>query len=92
MTKQVYWTTAILSILLLVLTLLLRKNMSQGTLIWSTSILFFVIVASIHGVIAHSLTIPQKGGLIFYPILMGVLFAILAYLYLFLILPIIVNT
>ena len=58
---------------------------------WSLSVLFLLLVTSIHGIIAHSLNPQQKGNFIFYPVLMGVLFGILAAIYFFLIMPLFIQ-
>jgi hypothetical protein len=41
----------------------------------------------VHGTIAHTLNPQLKGGLIAYPILMGILFAVLLFICLFFIMP-----
>jgi hypothetical protein len=50
-----------------------------------------LIVASIHGILAHSLQPNIKGNLIFYPVLMGILFGVLSAIYFLFIMPLIMK-
>ena len=58
-----------------------------STAVWIVTIAYTLLVACIHGVVAHSLTSQQKGNLIIYPVFMGILFGVLVFIYLFLLLP-----
>lgn len=91
MANRLYKLLGILSFIFLFLLLFNRDKILFEGLLWATSILFMILVASIHGVLAHSLKPSIKGNLIFYPILMGVLFGVLSAIYFFLIMPLIMQ-
>jgi hypothetical protein len=82
-----YIILGVASLALLILVLLNKNKILFEALIWMVSIIFMLIVASIHGIIAHSLYPKIKGTLIFYPILMGILFGIITCIFIFLVLP-----
>jgi hypothetical protein len=75
----------------LVLVLINRDKILTEALMWITSILFLVLVAAVHGMLAHSLKPKQKSSLIFYPVLMGILYGLMAAVYFFLLMPFITS-
>ena len=87
MAKRIYIILGATSLALLILVLVNRNMILFEALIWMVSIIFMLIVASIHGIIAHSLYPNKKGTLIFYPILMGILFGIIMGIFILLIFP-----
>jgi hypothetical protein len=91
MARKIYWMLGILSSCSLILVLLNHEKILAEGLIWATAVLFMLIVTSIHGIIAHSLTAHQKGSLIFYPILMGILFGLLASIYMMFIMRLLIK-
>lgn len=64
-----------------------RESLSDVFLIVTSGIVFALLSMGIHGLIAHSLNPNVKGGIILYPILMGVLWAFLFLLFVFFVLP-----
>lgn len=91
MINKVYQLIGILSVVFLIVVILYRDEILMESLLWIVSVLFLLLVVSIHGMIAHTLKPAQKGNLIFYPILMGILFGIIAAVYFFFIMPLIMN-
>lgn len=66
----------------------IRETHSKIFLIVTSAIIFTFLSMGIHGLIAHSLNPKAKGGILTYPLLMGVLWAVLFFLFVFFILPI----
>jgi hypothetical protein len=91
MANRLYLFLGLFSLTALILVLLNRDKILFEALMWIVSILFMLIVAAIHGVLAHSIRPAAKGNLIFYPIMMGILFGILSAIYFFFIMPMIMN-
>lgn len=91
MARRIYWLTAIVSTIVLAIFLINHKLFLTNTVIWATGFLYFIIVGCVHGILAHSLKVYQKGSLLFYPILMGMLFAVLVGIYFYAILPLLMK-
>lgn len=91
MVNKVYRMIGIISILSLIVVIIFRNKILFEGLMWIVSVLFMLLVASIHGIIAHTVRPSQKGSLIFYPILMGILFGIITAIYFFVIMPLIMR-
>lgn len=87
MARRIYWIILILSIVAGVALYFNRESFSQGALLALLFLASTVMVASVHGIIAHSLSLKFKGGLIAYPVMMGVVFAVLFFICVFFILP-----
>ena len=66
----------------------IRDTHSKAYLITISAIIFTLFSMGIHGLLAHSLKPKVKGDIIIYPLLMGVLWAILFFLFVFVFLPI----
>ena len=66
----------------------IKETHSKVFLIVTSAIIFTFLSVGIHGLIAHSLNPKAKGGILAYPLLMGVLWAVLFFLFVFFILPI----
>ncbi|MBD1259753.1 hypothetical protein HZY62_04075 [Maribacter polysiphoniae] len=64
-----------------------RESHSNVFLIVTSGVVFTLLSMGIHGLVAHSLNPNVKGGIILYPILMGVLWAFLFFLFVFFVLP-----
>ena len=88
MAKRIYSFIIALSIVLGTYVYMIKESHSKNYLIVITSLVFLLFSAGIHGVLAHSLKPSVKRGLIAYPILMGVLWALLFFLFVFFILPV----
>ncbi len=65
----------------------IKETHSKVFLLVTSAIIFTFLSMGIHGLIAHSLNPKAKGGLLLYPLLMGVLWAVLFFFFVFLILP-----
>jgi hypothetical protein len=91
MANRLYKVLGIVSLLALIFVLMNRGKIVFEGLMWLVSILFMLIVASIHGILAHSLQPNIKGNLIFYPVLMGILFGVLSAIYFLFIMPLIMK-
>lgn len=66
----------------------LRESHSNVFMIITSGLIFTILSVGVHGIIAHSLNPKAKGGILLYPLLMGVLWAFLFFLFVFFILPI----
>jgi uncharacterized membrane protein YeaQ/YmgE (transglycosylase-associated protein family) len=64
-----------------------NHGIETKTLTWIITILYALVVGAIHGIIAHTLKPERKGSLMFYPVMMGMLFGLLAFIYILVILP-----
>jgi hypothetical protein len=87
MAKKLYWTIAVLTIGTLILILSQPEIKGNKNIIWITALIYTLFTASIHGILAHSLEPKYRKDLIIYPVLMGILFGILACIYLIIIMP-----
>lgn len=87
MARRIYTIVGIIAVGLMIYFILKPQAFAAKPLVWTVSLLYAVVVGCIHGILSHSLTIKQKGSLIFYPIAMGILFTLLAYIYLYVVLP-----
>jgi hypothetical protein len=87
MARRIYWILFFVSIITGVIFYILRNNISANKLLFILFIIFMLLITSVHGTIAHTLNPQLKGGLIAYPILMGILFAVLLFICLFFIMP-----
>lgn len=88
MAKRIYTLLVLISVILGAYVYLIKEAHSKNFLIVITSLVFLLFSAGIHGVLAHSLKPSIKRGLIGYPIFMGVLWALLFFLFVFFIIPI----
>jgi Na+/serine symporter len=66
----------------------IKETHSKVFLIVTVGVIFTFLSMGIHGLIAHSLNPKAKGGILLYPIFMGVLWALMFFLFVFFILPI----
>lgn len=87
MARRIYWILLITTILVGGIFYLFKDNFIPNRLIWLLFFLSMMLVTSVHGIIAHTLNPQLKGGLITYPVLMGILFAVIILIYIFFILP-----
>jgi hypothetical protein len=87
MAKNIYISLLSISLISLLLLYYWKDNLPFRTMLGLIVIIYFVLVASIHGIVAHTLSPELKGGLIVYPLLMGVLFAVLFFICVFVVLP-----
>jgi hypothetical protein len=87
MSKRIYSVVLVLSIIGLLVLYFVRENIGVNGMLGILFLFSMVFVTSIHGIVAHSINPQLKGGLIVYPVLMGVLFALLFFICVFVILP-----
>jgi hypothetical protein len=87
MARRIYIFVGLIALAIMIFFILNPRQMSVRSLVWVVTLLFAVVVGCMHGAISHSLTSKQKGNLMFYPVIMGMLFAILVFIYLYLVLP-----
>lgn len=87
MLKRIYTITGVIALIIMIYFIINPNAISPRPLVWIVTILYTIVIACIHGVLAHSLSAKQKGNLIFYPILMGILFGIFAFIYIYVVLP-----
>ena len=66
----------------------IKETHSKVFLIVISSLIFTLLSMGIHGLLAHSIPPKQKGGILTYPLFMGVLWAVLFFLFVFFIIPI----
>ncbi|TLP81769.1 hypothetical protein [Maribacter sp. ACAM166] len=65
----------------------IKDTHSDTFLIIISGLIFTLLSVGIHGLIAHSLHPKVKGGILTYPLLMGVLWAVLFFLFVFFVIP-----
>ncbi|MDO6472573.1 hypothetical protein [Maribacter sp. 1_MG-2023] len=65
----------------------IRDTHSKAYLITILAIIFTLFSMGVHSLLAHSLKPKVKGDIIIYPLLMGVLWAVLFFLFVFVFLP-----
>jgi len=90
MAKRIYIILGIILIAALVYFILNPGDLAVKPLVWIVTLLYASFVGCLHGLLAHTLTPKQKGSLMFYPLIMGILFGVLSFIYIFIVLPLIV--
>ena len=88
MARRVYGILIVIALGLGFYIYTLRESHSNVFMIITSGLIFTVLSMGVHGIIAHSLNPKAKGGILLYPLLMGVLWAFLFFLFVFFILPI----
>jgi|SRR5690554_1213532 len=89
MARRIFSIIIVLAIALGILLFITKESYSKSFLLIVSTLIFLVLSFGIHGLIAHSLRPPtSKAGLITFPLLMWVLWAILFLLFVFFIIPI----
>jgi len=88
MARRIYSILIAISLGLGVYLNMIKETHSKVYLIVISSLIFTLFSMGIHGLIAHSLNPKAKGGILTYPLLMGVLWAVLFFLFIFFIIPI----
>jgi hypothetical protein len=87
MARRVYGTLIIIAFGLGFYLYTIRDTHSDTFLIVISGMIFTLLSVGVHGLIAHSLNPNIKGGILVYPLLMGVLWAFMYFLFLFFIIP-----
>jgi hypothetical protein len=88
MARRIYSILIAISLILGVLLFVIKETYSKNFLIVISSLIFMFFSMGIHGLIAHSLKPSIKGDGIVYPLLMGALWGVLFFLFVFFIIPI----
>lgn len=88
MARRIYALLTLLSMVLGVSVYMIKESQSKNFLLIITSFVFLLFSAGIHGILAHSFKPDLKGYFIGYPIVMGFIWALLFFLFVFFILPI----
>ncbi|WP_111707709.1 hypothetical protein [Lutibacter citreus] len=88
MARRIYLILIIISMLLGWYLFMFKETHSTTFLLVITSLIFLLFSAGIHGLLAHSLKPNIKGDIIGYPIVMGIIWAVLFFLFTFFILPV----
>jgi len=87
MAKRIYIIVGVIAMSAAIYFVLNPHHIAWKQLLWIVTLLYAIVIAAIHGTLAHSLTSKQKGNLIFYPLAMGALFTFLVYIYIYIVLP-----
>lgn len=87
MTKRLYTLSGGAALLLMIYLIISQPHMNHKAFVWMITLIYVVVMGSVHGVLAHSLSPRQKRSQIVYPVFMGALYALLAYIYFYLVLP-----
>ena len=88
MSRIIYGILIVISIALGVYLYTIKDTHTKMFLIVISSLVFMLLNMGIHGLIVHSLKPSVKGDIIAYPLLMGALWAVLFFLFMFFILPV----
>lgn len=88
MARRIYRILIAISIGLGVLLFMIKETHSKVFLIIISSFMFLLLSMGIHGLLAHSLNPKIKESTLFYPLLMGLLWAILFLIFVFFIVPV----
>jgi len=87
MAKRIYIIIGLIALATMIYLIINNHGIETKILTWIITILYAIVVGAIHGIIAHTLKPEQKGSLMFYPVIMGMLFGVLAFIYILVILP-----
>ena len=87
MMRRIYIIILIMSILGTAILYSVRGYFTGQSIIWVMLFLSVIMVGSIHGIIAHSTNVERKGGLIIYPLIMGVIFGLILFIWVFVLIP-----
>lgn len=87
MTKRLYSYAGLGALALLIYLVISQPHMNHSAFVWLITFIYLAVMGSVHGVLAHSLSPRQKRNQIVYPVFMGALYALMAYIYLYGVLP-----
>jgi hypothetical protein len=90
MTLKMYSLSGFTALLLLFFLLWSPPPINHQAFVWMVTLIYVAVMGSVHGVLAHSLSPRQKRSQAVYPVFMGALYAVLAYIYLYLVLPLMI--
>ncbi|MFS4416425.1 hypothetical protein [Maribacter sp. 2307ULW6-5] len=87
MARRIYSIVIAVALILGFYLFSIKETHSNTFMIVISGLIFTLFSVGIHGLIAHSLNPKAKGGILLYPLLMGVLWAVLFLIFVFFILP-----
>lgn len=87
MTRRIYWLLIIIAFLSGILLYTQKDVINNDALVMALFGVAMFLVAGIHGIIVHTLKPQVKGGLIVYPVVMGGVFGLILFLFVYLIMP-----
>lgn len=87
MLRRIYTILLVLALIAGFILYFFKDNVSANTMMGILFFLSMLFIASVHGIIAHSIRVELKGRMIVYPVLMGILFGILFFFFVFVVIP-----
>jgi cytochrome bd-type quinol oxidase subunit 2 len=90
MAKRTYFLTGLLALLIMIYLIWSHPHINHTAFVWMITLIYVAVLGSVHGAVAHSLSARQKRSQVVYPVFMGALYAVLAYVYLYIVLPLII--
>lgn len=88
--RRIYWAILIFSLIIGVYVYgIAPHQFDTEFLLFFSLIPFFMFAGSVHGILVHALRPSVKGDMITYPIMMGLLFALLFFIHVFVIVPLV---
>lgn len=87
MAKRIYSLSGLTALALMIALIVSHPHINQSLFVGVVTLIYVVVTGSVHGLVAHSLTARQKRNQVVYPVAMGALYAVLAYAYMYLVLP-----
>ena len=90
--RRIYWTMLIFAILLGIYFYgVAPENFGKDFLVVFILLPFLMFAGGVHGLIAHLAppSLKGKGKSLFYPLIMGILFALMFIIYIFVVIPLV---
>ena len=87
MSRKFYSITLILSIILGIVLFFAKSEISGNVLLTTLFVISMITVTSVHGIIVHSIDIKKQMHTIKFPLLMGAIFAVIFFIWVFFIMP-----
>lgn len=87
MTIKMYTLSGLSALLLMIYLIWSHPHVDLKAFVWMITLIYVAMIGSVHGLVAHSLSPRQKRSQIVYPVFMGALYALMAYIYFYLVLP-----
>lgn len=91
-TRRIYWALIILAIVIGIYFYgIAPDRFDPDFLLFFALLPFLLFAGGVHGLIAHTLSpsIKGMGGSFFYPLIMGLVFALLFFLHIFVVIPLV---
>ncbi|MDF2158046.1 hypothetical protein [Algoriphagus sp. CAU 1675] len=88
--RRIYWALLVISILMgIYFYWITPEQYSPQFLIPIAFVQFLLLIAGVHGLLAHTLKAQTKYKLISYPLVLGIIYVILFFIHLFVVMPLI---